>query len=237
VDWGKLEQAVRKAIEDRGARSPEDRARVYAAARAALGRRQDVDGETLARFDVLAKKIEASCAPEPAATSSRPWLLEKWNSVRQWLLFAAGIIVGAGALLFVDAMTVNSIGFDKMEVVRRSYKATQPQVSVAVEFLHEVADAVIKAQGDDRKKLDATKGFVPLAKFDPDLAKKIPSSLPRGSTIILKADPFNFKILFNWPLCGTVSISNPGMVDPVRALPNTIGCPYFGLWTSGATNW
>jgi len=237
VNWDKIEQAVRKAIDDRGARDPAQRARIYGAARAALGRRPDVDADALARFDALAGRIEAGYAPKPAETQGRSRLRGTWNAARPWLLFAAGVLVGAGALLFADAIAVNSAVADKEDMFRRNYEATRAQVPVASEFLHEVADAVIKAQGGDRKRLDATKKFVALAKFDPDLAKNIPRTLPKGSAVILKADPFNFKILFNWPLCGTVSISNPDMVDPVRALPNAIGCPYFGLWTSGASRW
>lgn len=154
------------------------------------------------------------------------------------MLFLAGIALGAGTILFIDAATVPSISVGKVDVLQARYKASLSQATAAVEFLHEVADSVIKAQSGDRKKLDATaKSFVPLAKFDPDLEKRMPASLPKGSAVILRADAFNFKILFNWPLCGTVSVSNPAMVDVVRALPNSIGCPYFGLWTPPAKTW
>jgi hypothetical protein len=113
-----------------------------------------------------------------------------------------------------------------------------PQVPVAIAFLNDVADAVLEAQSRDRKKLEsASKGFIALGRFDPALAERMPRSLPKGSAVMLRADAFNFKILFNWPLCGAVSISNPAMVDPVRSLPSSIGCPYFGIWTSGANGW
>jgi hypothetical protein len=239
LDWTKVEQAIRRAIDDRNARDAEQRARVYAAARAALGRRREVDEMALARFDKLARQIETGYAPEPSGPrGEQRWFAEKWNTARQWLLFVAGLIVGAGGFLIIDVAAMKSIGTDEMNVIRNSYKVSQPQVPVAMEFLHVIADAVIKAQSGDRKKLDTTaKGFVPLAKFDTDLAKEMPSSLPKGSSVILRADDFNFKILFNWPLCGTVSISNPPMVDPVRSLPNSIGCPFFGLWTPAASSW
>ena len=90
-----------------------------------------------------------------------------------------------------------------------------------------------------RTKLEekASKAYVPVSTLDPNLAKEMPATLPPGSTIIVKVDRKDYKILFNWTLCGAVSIAKPEMVDPVRTKINTIGCPYFGLWTDGAAKW
>ena len=55
--------------------------------------------------------------------------------------------------------------------------------------------------------------------------------------MIVRADGFNFKILFNWTLCGAVAMTNPNMVDPVRNKADVLGCPYFGVWTPGAVKW
>lgn len=239
VDWRKLEQAIRRAIDERQALEPEERrARIYAAARRNFGQRPDVDDETMAQFDALAASIETSYASrrDPRLSASARRAVRK-NMLRYLPVFALGIAVGVLGCRFAFP-TAASPGMEKLQSVGSSYEATRAQVPVAMGFLQEVADAIIKAQKGDRKKLDiSTKGFVALAKFDAQLAKKVPSSMPKGSAVMLRADAFNFKVLFNWPLCGTVKIADPDLVDPVRAVPNTVGCPYFGLWTSEAAKW
>ncbi len=239
MDWVKLETAIRKAIDERGASNPEKRTQIYSAARSALDRRPDAGKDARERFDALVRKIEGSYSSRfERIDAAIGWLVDKKHLLGRGFAFAAGMVVGATALALLDSSELTSAEPENLRSIQDSYEATLPQVPVAVGFLNKVADAVIAAQKSDRKKLAAaSKGFVALEKFDPELARKMPSSLPKGSKVIVRADAFNFKILFNWTLCGTVRISDPALLDPVRSSAKLIGCPYFGLWTPAAANW
>jgi hypothetical protein len=151
------------------------------------------------------------------------------------------VILGAAVAAVVVAaalplLTRNGEAVDKLKY---RYEETLPLVPVAVDALHKVSAMVIRMQKDDPAGLEekASKAYVPVSTLDPNLAKEMPATLPPGSTIIVKVDRKDYKILFNWTLCGAVSIAKPEMVDPVRTKINTIGCPYFGLWTDGAAKW
>jgi hypothetical protein len=55
--------------------------------------------------------------------------------------------------------------------------------------------------------------------------------------VVLRANAKDFKILLNWSLCPAASIARPELVDRVRSKPDTLACPYFGVWSQGAANW
>jgi hypothetical protein len=244
----KFTRAIRKAIADRNAQSPEEREKIYSAARAALGR--NTSNPALAEtLDSAIADIEASYAPplkeeiapaaaeavEPVAVPRRTGLLQRFA------IFAVGIVLGAigSAWLMSSLVPVASGTSEVGDVLDRKYRNELPHVPVAITFLRKVSDAVIARQKTDRAGLEAVaaKSFVPLKSVDPDLANQMPNTLPPGSGIVLRADGFNFKILFNWTLCSAVSMTNPNMVDPVRNKADVLGCPYFGVWTPGAAKW
>src|SRR5690606_28587264 len=108
----------------------------------------------------------------------------------------------------------------------------------ATRFIRQVVDAIVERQKRDRASFgESAKNFILLSKFDPELAKAAPKGLPPGTLVTLRADATDLKVLMNWTLCGVASISNPEMVDRVRAPQPTIGCSNFGLWTDGAAKW
>jgi hypothetical protein len=61
--------------------------------------------------------------------------------------------------------------------------------------------------------------------------------MPPGSQVVIRADKNDYKVLFNWTLCGVAQIAASEMVEPVRTRAKTLGCQYFGLWTPGAAKW
>lgn len=118
------------------------------------------------------------------------------------------------------------------------YKKDVAQIAVAGDYLEQIRNAIQSRQQKDATALTALFGgkFLPLAKVDRELARKMPKTLPKGTAIILRADATDHKILFNWPLCAAVQVAKPEMVDPKRA-GNSLGCQNFGIWTAKAANW
>lgn len=239
MDQEKHAQAIRKAIADRNAQTPEERERIYAAARAAFGRNGDGGPVAMARLDSTINAIEASYAPKPTIAPASSTGRGKWKTYLPAL--AAGAVLGVAGAVLIMPKPLPALPQDEkaLAVLEHKYASALPQIPVAVDFLNKVSDAVIAMQKKDRAGLEAkaSKRFVALKVLDPALAKLVPASLPTGSAVIVRADGFNFKILFNWTLCGAMEIARPELIDHVRDKINGIGCPYFGLWTSGAANW
>jgi hypothetical protein len=239
MDQEKHAQAIRKAIADRNAQSPAEREKIYAAARAAISRNGNGGPAAMALLDSTIGAIEASYAPKPAAKPDMADRRGKWT----WPLAALGVGLVLGAVATVLVMPNDLPAMPKSEkavaILEHKYASALPQVPVAVDFLNKVSDAVIAMQKSDRAGLEAkaSKTFVALQALDPDLAKQMPASLPVGSTVIVRADGSDFKILFNWTLCGAMQIVRPEMIDRVRDRVHGLGCPYFGLWTAGGANW
>lgn len=239
MDQEKHAQAIRKAIVDRNAQTPEERERIYAAARAAVGKGGSGTPSAMAALDSTIRAIETSYAPKPAAVPTSFSAVGKWKAYLPAL--AAGMILGAVGAVLVMPKPLPALpkGEKALAVLEHKYVSALPQIPIAVDFLNKVSDAVIAMQKKDRAGLEAkaSKTFIGLRTLDPELAKQMPASLPAGSTVIVRADGFNFKILFNWTLCGAIQIARPEMIDHVRDRVNGLGCPYFGLWTSGGANW
>lgn len=233
----KITQVIRKAIVDRDARSPAERQKVYSAARIAVGRQMNGEANAAA-IEAAISAIEASFAPKP---QKKPSVFALPPAVRRSLPPVA-IVALFGALIAVVVWALlpsQQDGNQVLETLERKYSDTLPQVPVAVDFLRKVSDAVIEMQKRDRTGLEAKAGksFISLQVLDPALAKQMPASLPPGSSVMVRANGFDFKILFNWTLCGVVQIAEPAMVDRVRNRADVLGCPYFGLWTPAAANW
>jgi hypothetical protein len=239
MDQEKHAQAIRKAIADRNAQSAAEREKIYAAARAAVGRNGNGGPAAMALLDSTISTIEASFAPKAVASAGTGGWRGKWT----WHLPALGIGLFLGAMATALVMPNDLPAMPKSEkaavVLENKYETALPQVPIAVDFLNKVSDAVIAMQKSDRAGLEAkaSKAFVSLAALDPELAKQMPAALPVGSAVIVRADRSDFKILFNWTLCGAVQIARPEMIDHVRDRVNGLGCPYFGLWTTGGANW
>ena len=233
----KITQAIRKAIVDRDARSPAERQKVYSAARIAVGRQMN-GAANAAVIESAISAIEASFAPKP---EKKPSIFALAPAVRHSLPpIGIGAVFGALVALVVWAvLPASQDGNQVLESLERRYNETLPQVPVALDFLRRVSDSVIAMQKTDRAGLEekAAKSFIALRKLDPELAAQLPKTLPPGSSVIVRANGFDFKILFNWTLCGAVQISQPALVDRVRSKADVLGCPYFGLWTPAAANW
>ena len=233
----KITQAIRKAIVDRDARSPAERQKVYSAARIAVGRQMN-GAANAAVIESAISAIEASFAPKP---EKKPSIFALAPAVRRSLPpIGIGAVFGALMALVVWAvLPASQDGNQVLESLERRYNETLPQVPVALDFLRRVSDSVIAMQKTDRAGLEekAAKSFIALRKLDPELAAQLPKTLPPGSSVIVRANGFDFKILFNWTLCGAVQISQPALVDRVRSKADVLGCPYFGLWTPAAANW
>lgn len=239
MDQEKHAQAIRKAIADRNAQTPEDRERIYAAARAAFGRNGNGGPAATAALDSTINAIEASYAPKPMPEPASSAQRGKWKTYLPALAVGAVLGVAGAVLLIPKPLPALPQDEKALAVLEHKYASALPQIPIAVDYLNKVSDAVIALQKKDRAGLEAkaSKRFVALRVLDPVLAKQVPASLPAGSSVIVRADGFNFKILFNWTLCGAVQLARPELIDHVRDKINGIGCPYFGLWTSGAANW
>jgi hypothetical protein len=150
------------------------------------------------------------------------------------------VILGMAAAAALGLVTWSAGGpaSSPTAALEQAYKANLPQVDIAAKFLERVRDRVIQRQKEDGDALAALaeKKYIALKDFDPELAKQLPKSLPKGSAVIVRANAKDYKVLFNWPLCGTVQVARPDLVDPRRKL-NVVGCSHFGLWTKGAAAW
>jgi hypothetical protein len=232
VDREKMRQTIRKVLEDRGGNSLGERTEIYSAARTSVRKATNDEPAIMAELDQTIDEIEASYKTKPKIGSSR-------RGVGLSLL-AAGVVVGGAA---AAGIMVAGFHFRPPSPIaaklKRQYHATAPLVPAAVDYLHKVVDAVAAMQKNDPTALEAeaAKRFVSVASLDPALWKQFPKSMPPGSRVVVKADKNDYKVLFNWTLCGAAQITVPAMVEPVRTRAKTLGCPYFGLWTSGAAKW
>jgi len=230
------EAAIRRAIAKRRAETPEQREQIYAAARESF-QRTGRAAEELDALDAAIKAIESTFHKAPAVSTMSPWK-------RYWIVpaFVAAIGAGIGAGYLLSATQAGPNTIDEPAFAQRYFERTyRDQANVleaAFAYLRELSDEIVRRQRNDRESLARSeKAFVLLSTYDAALAKKMPASLPPGTTVTLRATPTDFKILLNWTLCGMASVSHPEMVDKVRNTVATIGCPYFGVWTPGATNW
>jgi hypothetical protein len=251
MDKERFEQAIRKAIADRNAQSPEQRLRIYDAARAALARRpagSPVLSETL---EAAIEQIESSFAPkstpEAAAVAeaglpgsvrrpaARPIL------TRSLPAFVGGAVLGA-ALAVLGFILLNQPAGQSADVrskLEARYAKALGQLPAAEEFLGTITNAIVDMQKKNPAALEAKAGktFIGLKALDESLAKQMPTTLPPGTAVVLRANAKDFKILLNWSLCPAASIARPELVDRVRSKPGTLACPYFGVWSQGAANW
>lgn len=232
----KFERAIKDAIVKRAATTRSERETIYDAARASLRRRTGPGQEDLAHLDAAIDAIEATFMPQkrPLFGSDRVRLLRIAA-----IALLAGIALGAGVPLYLNAQGAQSgkerKAFGELQQTYRDNVSLMPE---ATKFIRQVVDAVVERQKRDKASLQASATtFVPLAKFDPELAKQLPRSLPPGTSMMLRADATDLKVLMNWTLCGVASISHPEMVDKKRAPQPSVGCPFFGLWTNGAADW
>jgi hypothetical protein len=238
VSREKIGQAIRKLIEDRGARSFGARTEIYSAARNALRKATNDEPATMADLDQVIDEIETSLAPRREA--KRESGDGRGGGRRALPTLLAGVVLGGLVTAAVMAFGFQFRPFDPVAAtLMRQYNATAPLLPAAVDYLHKVADAVAEMQKTSPEELEtkASHRFIPVSTLDPALWKQFPKSMPPGSSVVLRADKSGYKVLFNWTLCGAAYFAKPEMVDPVRARAGMLGCPYFGLWTPGAAKW
>ncbi len=232
------EAAIRRAIAKRRAETPEQREQIYAAARESF-QRTGKAAEELDALDAAIKSVEDTFS-KPSHKTVRRWT----EILSPWMVpaFVAGIAAGLGATYALSITPAGTNDIDDavfaQRYFERAYKEQAELMPVAIGFLREVTDAVVARQRTDRASLEKSqKTFISLAALDAQLAKKLPPALPRGTSVIVRANATDFKVLMNWTLCGVAAISNPEMIDKVRTTVTTVGCPYFGLWTTDAARW
>jgi hypothetical protein len=239
VNREKLEQTLRKVIEDRNARSLGERSEVYSAARTSVRKATNEEPAVLVDVDEVIEEVEASFASSKAAKENegtRP----RGGAKPVISALAGGAVLGgiataAAMILGLQFQPYNPVAAKLVQ----QYNATAQLVPAAVNYLHKVRDVVVEMQKSDPAALEAkaSSRLIGLAAFDPELAKKSPRSMPAGSAIVIRADGNDYKVMFNWTLCGAVRLAKPEMVDPVRTRAKVLGCPFFGLWTPGAAKW
>lgn len=228
----RIEKIINDAIVANNAQTPVDRARIYDTARAAFRKKaEEGDKETSAILEKVIAEIEGTFAP-PA--------LSRWARTYRPILigFVAGLIAAGGAYLVQAQHSLLSASEQRFS--KRFDQALidgAPQLPVAEAFLKELMDKVFARSKTDPAFQKSAASFVALATFDPELAKTQPKSLPPGSAVIIRADGKDVKVMLNWPLCGVAQIEKPALLDPVRSKADTIGCPYFGVWTDAAASW
>lgn len=225
----KLEEIIKAAIVSQRAETVEQREQIYQAARASLANRSAQDPAVAEMLDSVITEIEASFAPPEPKKRSLP---------RAFLLglLIGAVVAGGATVAFLrlpgasSAQTVQA-QFDK------PFEAGAKQLPIAEAYLRMVMDAVFKRPKNDAAFRKSEKRLIPLKDFDPDLAKQMPTGLPPGSAVTIRADGNDVKLLMSWQLCGVAQILKPELVDPRRSGANMIGCPNFGVWTEGAANW
>ena len=230
----RFETSIKNAIVNKNALTQADRARIYESAREITRSHRSYTAETGLIVDAAISSIEKTFAgPIPSKAV---------QSYRQVLLLVAplvvGIVLGATYTHLVTPAEPEDPRLAKIGRLVEAYYDNVAQVPVAIGFINEVVDEIKKRQKDNLVSLKAiSKKMSPLSKLDPDLNERLHSSLSDQTEVVVRADADNLKVLMNWPLCGLIRVSNPDMVDPVRGPAQTIGCPYFGVWTSGAKKW
>jgi hypothetical protein len=238
VNREKLEQTLRKVIEDRSARSIGERSEVYSAARSSVRKATNDEPAVLADVDDVIEEVEASFTPAKTVQENegaRP----RRGAASIVSALAGGAILGciataAAMILGLQFQPYSPVAAKLMQ----QYEATAPLLPAAVDYLDKVRDAVVAMQKSDPAALEAKASkYVSIGSFDPALAKEFPKTMPTGSSIVIRANRNDYKILFNWTLCGAARIAKPELVDPVRIRTDVFGCPYFGLWTPGAARW
>jgi hypothetical protein len=238
MDQEKITQTIRKMIADRNAGSAAEREKIYAAARSALDRTASGDPAAIMELETAIATVESSYAPSRA----EPTPAERPRGLRRHLAaVATDVVLGAlvAAIVVAAALPLLMRDGKAVDKLKYQYETTLPQVPVAIDMLNKVSAMVVQMQKADPAGLEAkaAKKYISLKAFAPDLDKQMPASLPIGSSIIVRADKDNYKILFSWTLCGAARIAKPEMVDPVRSKVDVLGCPYFGVWTPGAAKW
>ena len=225
-----FERAIRDALLKRNAVSKSDREIVYSAARNAAIRRGDTSPEVI---EDAISKVEASYTPTPSSPkpATAPWLSIGLPAL------CIGIVLGTASAVLMTKNTSNADEAEQLKPLLTRYAEQAPMVPIAEKYLQEIKNSIIRRQRENPESLKIAKKMIPLAQYDPALHKKIPKNLPNGTSILLRTDHRDFKILMNWPLCGTISLARPEMLDPRRSKIPSIGCPFFGIWTKGAENW
>lgn len=236
----KLAQTVRKVIEDRNALTLGERSEVYSAARASVRKATNEEPAILADVDEVISEVEASLTPaKPAGEDSGA--RKRRGAAPVISALAGGAILGGLAAAAVMILGLRFQPYNPVAAtLMQQYKAAAPLVPTAIAYLHKIEASVVEMQKNDPAALEAkgsSSTFVGLGVFDPALTKEFPRSAPPGSGILVRADKTDYKILFNWTLCGAARMTRPEMVDPVRNKMDLPGCPYFGLWTPGAAKW
>jgi hypothetical protein len=239
VNREKLEQTLRKVIEDRNARSLGERSEVYSAARASVRKATNEEPAVLADVDEIIGEVEASFSRAKAVKENGD-ARRRCGAARIISALTGGAILGGIATAAAIVLGLQFQPYDPIAAkLMQQYNATALLVPAAVEYLHKVTDAVVKMQKDDAAALEAiaSEKSISVASLNPALWKQFPKSMPPGSSVIVRANKNDYKILFNWTLCGAARVTAPQMVDPRRAQSEALGCPYFGQWTSAAAKW
>lgn len=233
-----FERVIRAALVKHAATTGPDRERLYEAARASFMRRQGHSQGDLAVLEAAIQAVEATFVSKPATPTHGERLKSLWLPAAALLV---GIFIGAGSVFSVQSGTpLSSSALDQqaIELLGQAYSTDVVHMPEATKFIRQVVDAVVARQGKDKASLEeSAKTFIPLEKFDPELASRMPKTLPPGTGVIVRANASNLKVMMNWTLCGVASITNPEMVDRKRNPEPSIGCPFFGLWTDGAADW
>ena len=156
MDKERFEQAIRKAIADRNAQSPEQRLRIYDAARAALARRpagSPVLSETL---EAAIEQIESSFAPKstPEAAAAAEAGLPGSNRrpaarpvlTRSLPAFVGGAVLGAAlaALGFILLNQPAGQSADVRSKLEARYAKALGQLPAAEEFLGTITNAIVE---------------------------------------------------------------------------------------------
>lgn len=238
MDYEKITQLLRKAIVERDARTPAEREKIYASARAVIQRSAEIDPTAMARLEASIATVESSFTVEPKVVASSSPARRMITNLPAFIIAFAlgGLITG----VFMSTVIPALVGGGKTSFKLDSqYRATAAYIPAATTFLNRIAEAIFAMQKADRSGLEAkaSKGFVSLQALAPQLAKEISASLPKGTSVVVRANGDNFKILFDSTLCAAVKIEKPEMVDPVRDARGLLGCPRFGIWTAGAAKW
>lgn len=154
--------------------------------------------------------------------------------------FLMGLLFGLGlALATLYLRAPNAIVEGRRVTLETAYGGAladgKREIDEAATVLNALMAKIRSMPKTDPRFEKSKENFIRLGDLDPELANLVPQGLP--TTVLVRADGENAKIMMDWRLCGLAQIYRPELLEPRRSAQKRIGCPYIAVWTPGAKDW
>lgn len=185
-------------------------------------------------------------APLPPPVASRPRLPSStpfWREGR----FLTGLIAGlvAGGLVAFGVLAygpgagpaLSAEAAQRQAVLEEGFQATRETAEREIRLVRQIENLLVERQRNDGAALAeiASRRFQVAEELFPEIEQELASIDDRDLTIRIRATENDYKIRFNSPICATVRLIEPELVD---AGPSDvgIGCRFFGAWSDGGAS-